>query len=114
MNCAKSSGTSERISSIILAYPVNILCVCSIFDTPKTIWLCDSVNSENVLIKNNKFLKNNYGLGGSPGDITILSFGKNNNLNLNQVCNILAKSKRTINRYIKKGLLNPERARSEK
>ncbi|MFA5693159.1 MAG: right-handed parallel beta-helix repeat-containing protein, partial [Acholeplasmataceae bacterium] len=41
----------------------------------------ESINSENVLIKNNKFLKNNYGLGGSPGDITILSFGKNNNLN---------------------------------
>jgi DNA-binding transcriptional MerR regulator len=34
-------------------------------------------------------------------------------INLDQACNILGKSKRTITRYIKKGLLNPEKVKSE-
>ncbi|MBN1970637.1 MAG: helix-turn-helix domain-containing protein [Candidatus Delongbacteria bacterium] len=39
---------------------------------------------------------------------------KNEKLNLKQTCDILGKSKKTITRYIKKGLLNPERVKSEK
>jgi len=34
-------------------------------------------------------------------------------LTLNEVCQELGKSKRTITRYIKKGILNPERAKTE-
>ncbi|MDD4343949.1 MAG: helix-turn-helix domain-containing protein [Eubacteriales bacterium] len=37
----------------------------------------------------------------------------NNNLTLKEVCQELGKSKRTITRYIKKGLLNPEKVKSE-
>ncbi len=40
----------------------------------------ESITSSNVTIRNNKFLKNNYGQGGSQGDITIQSFGENYNL----------------------------------
>jgi transcriptional regulator with XRE-family HTH domain len=35
------------------------------------------------------------------------------NLTLKEVCQELGKSKRTITRYIKKGVLNPERAKNE-
>jgi len=34
-------------------------------------------------------------------------------LSLNETCKILQKSRRTISRYIKKGLLNPEKVKSE-
>ena len=37
----------------------------------------------------------------------------NSEINLKQTCNILGKSKRTITRYIKKGILNPEKVKSE-
>ena len=37
----------------------------------------------------------------------------NNNLTLKEVCQELGISKRTITRYIKKGLLNPEKVKSE-
>jgi hypothetical protein len=40
----------------------------------------ESISSRDVVIRNNKFIRNNYGLGGSQGDITIISFGKDNNL----------------------------------
>jgi len=35
-------------------------------------------------------------------------------ISLNEVCQLLSKSKRTITRYIKKGLLNPEKVKSQK
>jgi excisionase family DNA binding protein len=35
-------------------------------------------------------------------------------LTFKETCNILGKSKRTISRYIKKGLLNPEKVRGQK
>jgi len=38
---------------------------------------------------------------------------KKDYLTLNEVCQELRKSKRTISRYIKKGILNPERVKSE-
>jgi len=31
-----------------------------------------------------------------------------------EACNLLKKSKRTVGRYIKKGLLNPEKVKTEK
>jgi DNA-binding transcriptional MerR regulator len=40
--------------------------------------------------------------------------GKEKDIDIYQVCNILGKSKRTISRYIKKGLLNPEKVRGQK
>jgi len=38
----------------------------------------------------------------------------NNKLTLKEVCQELGKSKRTITRYIKKGILNPEKIKNEK
>jgi excisionase family DNA binding protein len=35
-------------------------------------------------------------------------------LTFKETCNILGKSKRTVSRYIKKGLLNPEKVRGQK
>jgi len=35
-------------------------------------------------------------------------------INFIEVCNLLKKSKRTISRYIKKGVLNPEKVKNEK
>jgi len=35
-------------------------------------------------------------------------------ITLNEICQELRKSRRTITRYIKKGLLNPEKVKSEK
>ena len=35
-------------------------------------------------------------------------------ITLNEVCNILGKSKRTITRFVKKGLLRPEKVRGQK
>ncbi len=40
----------------------------------------ESVASENVLIQNNKFLKNNFGVGNTGGDIAISGYGKGYNL----------------------------------
>jgi predicted DNA-binding transcriptional regulator AlpA len=37
-----------------------------------------------------------------------------NEINLNEVCKILGKSKRTITRYIKAGKLNPKQVKNEK
>jgi predicted site-specific integrase-resolvase len=37
-----------------------------------------------------------------------------NEIDLKEACRILGKSKRTITRYIKKGILNPEKVKSEK
>jgi len=39
---------------------------------------------------------------------------KQDELTLNEVCELLGKSQRTITRYIKKGLLNPEKVKSQK
>lgn len=36
------------------------------------------------------------------------------NITFIEACNLLKKSKRTITRYIKKGLLNPEKVKTEK
>jgi DNA-binding transcriptional MerR regulator len=38
---------------------------------------------------------------------------KQDNLTLKEVCQEIGKSKRTITRYIKKGILNPEKVKSE-
>lgn len=40
----------------------------------------ESLSSRDIIIRNNKLLKNNYGLGGSQGDITVISFGTNYNI----------------------------------
>jgi hypothetical protein len=40
----------------------------------------ESISSKNIQIRHNKFIRNNYSLGGSPGDITSISFGKGNNI----------------------------------
>jgi len=37
-----------------------------------------------------------------------------NEISLQEVCQLLGKSKRTISRYIKKGLLNPDKIKTEK
>jgi excisionase family DNA binding protein len=39
---------------------------------------------------------------------------KQSYLTFKETCNILGKSKRTVSRYIKKGLLNPEKVRGQK
>jgi predicted DNA-binding transcriptional regulator AlpA len=39
---------------------------------------------------------------------------KQDELTLNEVCELLGKSQRTIIRNIKKGLLNPEKVKSQK
>jgi len=40
----------------------------------------ESVASENIVIQNNKFLKNNFGVGNTGGDIAISGYGKGYNL----------------------------------
>jgi len=39
---------------------------------------------------------------------------KNKDITFTEACKILKKSKRTVSRYIKKGLINPEKVKSEK
>lgn len=39
----------------------------------------ESITSHDILIENNKFLKNNYGVGNTAGDIAITAFGKGYN-----------------------------------
>jgi len=39
---------------------------------------------------------------------------KNDEVNLQQVCEILGKSKRTLSRYISNGVLNPTKEKSDR
>lgn len=38
----------------------------------------------------------------------------NQDITLQQVCDILGKSRRPVSRYIKKGILNPDKVKSQK
>jgi len=42
------------------------------------------------------------------------AFMKNDEVNLQQVCEILGKSKRTLSRYISNGVLNPTKEKSDR